>query len=197
MGIGKGAVRVDPAGQRHVQPQREGQHQAAQGVAVGLQVVAGQQRQRRQAAFAPQRQAVDQHADGAARADRVLQVVQDVGVVPAQVAGGYLQEVSQPPAADFFRPHFFVNTPDINPAFLQTSGRGGFLIRAALAALGSGLWGVYSGFELCEAAPVPGKEEYLDSEKYELRQRDWRQPTVLHYFQLFLCSITNFLVYII
>lgn len=88
----------------------------------------------------------------------------------------YLQEVSQPPAADFFRPHFFVNTPDINPAFLQTSGRGGFLIRAALAALGSGLWGVYSGFELCEAAPVPGKEEYLDSEKYELRQRDWRQP---------------------
>lgn len=88
----------------------------------------------------------------------------------------YLQEISQPPAADFFRPNFFVNTPDINPLFLQTSGRPGFLIRAALAALGSGLWGVYSGFELCEAAPVPGKEEYLDSEKYELRQRDWRQP---------------------
>lgn len=88
----------------------------------------------------------------------------------------YLRELSQPPAADFFRPHFFVNTPDINPVFLQTSGRPGFLIRAALAALGSGLWGVYSGFELCEAAPVPGKEEYLDSEKYELRQRDWRQP---------------------
>lgn len=88
----------------------------------------------------------------------------------------YLREISQPPAADFFRPHFFVNTPDINPLFLQTSGRPGFLIRAALAALGSGLWGVYSGFELCEAAPVPGKEEYLDSEKYELRPRDWRQP---------------------
>ncbi|MGE7085930.1 maltotransferase domain-containing protein [Achromobacter xylosoxidans] len=88
----------------------------------------------------------------------------------------YLQEISHAPAADFFRPHFFVNTPDINPVFLQTSGRPGFLIRAALAALGSGLWGVYSGFELCEAAPVPGKEEYLDSEKYELRQRDWRQP---------------------
>ena len=88
----------------------------------------------------------------------------------------YLQEISQPPAADFFRPNFFVNTPDINPLFLQTSGRPGFLIRAALAALGSGLWGIYSGFELCEAAPVPGKEEYLDSEKYELRQRDWRQP---------------------
>ncbi|MCY1198520.1 Alpha-1,4-glucan:maltose-1-phosphate maltosyltransferase [compost metagenome] len=88
----------------------------------------------------------------------------------------YLREVSSPPAADFFRPHFFVNTPDINPYFLQTSGRPGFLIRAALAALGSGLWGAYSGFELCEAAPLPGKEEYLDSEKYELRQRDWHAP---------------------
>lgn len=88
----------------------------------------------------------------------------------------YLEEISSPPAADFFRPHFFVNTPDINPFFLQTSGRPGFLIRAALAALGSGLWGVYSGFELCEGAALPGKEEYLDSEKYELRQRDWHRP---------------------
>ncbi|MBO1012578.1 alpha-1,4-glucan--maltose-1-phosphate maltosyltransferase [Achromobacter sp. SD115] len=88
----------------------------------------------------------------------------------------YLEEVSTPPAADFFRPHFFVNTPDINPYFLQSSGRPGFLIRAALAALGSGLWGMYSGFELCESAALPGKEEYLDSEKYELRQRDWFAP---------------------
>ncbi|MBV7486125.1 maltotransferase domain-containing protein [Bordetella sp. BOR01] len=88
----------------------------------------------------------------------------------------YLQELSAPPAADFFRPHFFVNTPDINPYFLQTSGRPGFLIRAALAATTSGLWGVYSGFELCEFQPVPGKEEYLDSEKYQLRQRDWQAP---------------------
>ena len=88
----------------------------------------------------------------------------------------YLREVSSPPVADFFRPHFFVNTPDINPYFLQTSGRPGFLIRAALAALGAGLWGVYSGFELCEAAALPGREEYLDSEKYELRQRDWHGP---------------------
>ena len=74
-------------------------------------------------------------------------------------------------ATDFFRPHFFVNTPDINPYFLQTSGRPGFLIRAALAATLSGLWGMYSGFELCEAAPLPGREEYLDSEKYEIRVR--------------------------
>ncbi|GAA4334960.1 alpha-1,4-glucan--maltose-1-phosphate maltosyltransferase [Pigmentiphaga soli] len=88
----------------------------------------------------------------------------------------YLLEVSSPPVADHFRPHFFVNTPDINPRFLQSSGRAGFLIRAALAATGSGLWGMYSGFELCEAAPVPGKEEYLDSEKYEIRAWDWDRP---------------------
>src|SRR3546814_21079037 len=60
----------------------------------------------------------------------------------------------------------------INPAFLHESGRAGFLIRAALATMGSGLWGMYSGFELCESAPVPGKEEYLASEKYEIRPRD-------------------------
>ncbi|MBV8574117.1 MAG: hypothetical protein JOZ58_03630 [Acetobacteraceae bacterium] len=59
---------------------------------------------------------------------------------------------------------------------MQTSGRGGFLIRAALAATLSGLWGVYCGFELCEARPVPGKEEYLDSEKYQLRAWDWNRP---------------------
>ena len=88
----------------------------------------------------------------------------------------YLTELSQEAPKDFFRPHFFVNTPDINPYFLQRSGRAGFVLRAALAATLSGLWGIYSGFELCEAAPVPGKEEYLDSEKYELRQRDWEQP---------------------
>jgi len=86
----------------------------------------------------------------------------------------YLTELNQPPQADFFRPHFFVNTPDINPRFLQNSGRAGFLIRAALAATLSGLWGVYSGFELCEAAAVPGKEEYLDSEKYEIRARNYQ-----------------------
>ena len=88
----------------------------------------------------------------------------------------YLTELDTEPPRDFFRPHFFVNTPDINPPFLQTSGRPGFLIRAALAATLSGLWGVYNGFELCEAAAVPGKEEYLDSEKYQLRAWDWDRP---------------------
>jgi len=88
----------------------------------------------------------------------------------------YLTEISCSPVADFFRPHFFVNTPDINPRFLQASGRPGFLIRAALAATGSGLWGMYSGFELCEANALPGKEEYLNSEKYEIRAWDWQRP---------------------
>jgi starch synthase (maltosyl-transferring) len=88
----------------------------------------------------------------------------------------YLVELTTSDAKDFFRPHFFVNTPDINPYFLQTSGRPGFLIRAVLAATLSGLWGLYSGFELCEAAPLPGREEYLDSEKYEIRVRDQNAP---------------------
>ncbi|MBB3226934.1 starch synthase (maltosyl-transferring) [Luteibacter sp. Sphag1AF] len=88
----------------------------------------------------------------------------------------YLTELTQGPPSDFFRPNFFVNTPDIDPYFLQTSGRPGFLIRAALATTLSGLWGMYSGFELCEGTPVPGKEEYLDSEKYEIRVRDWNMP---------------------
>ncbi|MEO8937598.1 MAG: alpha-1,4-glucan--maltose-1-phosphate maltosyltransferase [Burkholderiaceae bacterium] len=93
----------------------------------------------------------------------------------------YLTELTTPAQGsssprDFFRPHLFVNTPDINPVFLQRSGRAGFLIRAALAATLSGLWGVYSGFELCEATPVPGKEDYLDSEKYQLRAWHWKRP---------------------
>lgn len=88
----------------------------------------------------------------------------------------YLSEVSTPPVSDFFRPHFFVNTPDINPRFLQSSGRAGFLIRAVLAATLSGLWGIYSGFELCEADALPGREEYINSEKYEIKPRVWNAP---------------------
>jgi starch synthase (maltosyl-transferring) len=89
----------------------------------------------------------------------------------------YLTELNETVAKEFFRPHFFVNTPDINPIFLQNSGRAGFLIRAALAATLSGLWGVYNGFELCEAEAVaPGKEEYRDSEKYQIRVWDYDRP---------------------
>ena len=88
----------------------------------------------------------------------------------------YVTELTTTAPKEFYRPHFFVNTPDINPYFLQTSGRAGFRIRAVLAATLSGLFGVYSGFELCEAAPIPGKEEFLDSEKYIVKPRDWQAP---------------------
>jgi starch synthase (maltosyl-transferring) len=89
----------------------------------------------------------------------------------------YITELTTEAPKDFYRPHFFVNTPDINPHFLQTGGRPAHRIRAVLAATLSGLWGVYSGFELCDAAPLgPGKEEYLDSEKYQIRVRDWNEP---------------------
>jgi starch synthase (maltosyl-transferring) len=85
----------------------------------------------------------------------------------------YLRELSGPAAA-YMRPNFFVNTPDILHEYLQHGGPPAFRVRAVLAALLSPTWGVYSGFELCENAPVrPGSEEYLDSEKYAFRQRDW------------------------
>ncbi len=89
----------------------------------------------------------------------------------------YLTELNQAPQRDFFRPHFFVNTPDINPTFLQQGGRAAHLIRAALATTLSGLWGMYQGFELCEATPLaPGREEYLDSDKYEIKVWPDRRP---------------------
>jgi len=86
----------------------------------------------------------------------------------------YLTELSTE-TDSFLRPNFFVNTPDINPFFLQTGGNSAFAIRAVLAATMSPLWGVYSGFELFESAPLgPGREEYLDSEKFQYRPRDWQ-----------------------
>ena len=88
----------------------------------------------------------------------------------------YLTELNTPPMRDFFRANFFANTPDILPEFLQHGGRPAFLIRALLAAMTSPVYGIYSGFELCENTPVPGKEEYLDSEKYQFKGRDWNAP---------------------
>jgi starch synthase (maltosyl-transferring) len=85
----------------------------------------------------------------------------------------YLTELSQE-TSHFLRPNFFVNTPDILHAFLQYGGPPAFKIRAALAATLSPTWGVYSGFELFEHVAVrPGSEEYLDTEKFQLRPRDW------------------------
>ena len=87
----------------------------------------------------------------------------------------YVTELAGP-MGEYYRPNFFVNTPDINPVYLQTSGRAGFVVRATLAATLSSVYGVYSGFELCEATPIKGKEEYLDSEKYEIKAWDHDRP---------------------
>jgi starch synthase (maltosyl-transferring) len=85
----------------------------------------------------------------------------------------YLTELSRD-TVDFLRPNFFVNTPDILHAYLQYGGPPAFKIRAVLAATMSPSWGVYAGYELYEHVAVrPGSEEYLDSEKYQLRPRDW------------------------
>ncbi|SMF57482.1 alpha-1,4-glucan:maltose-1-phosphate maltosyltransferase [Tistlia consotensis] len=88
----------------------------------------------------------------------------------------YLTELTREDCRHTMRPNFFVNTPDINPYYLQHSGRAGFRVRLVLAATLAGNYGIYSGFELCEAAAVPGKEEYLNSEKYEIRAWDWDRP---------------------
>ncbi|MDQ0936247.1 alpha-1,4-glucan--maltose-1-phosphate maltosyltransferase [Streptomyces turgidiscabies] len=85
----------------------------------------------------------------------------------------YLTELSGESAA-YMRPNFFVNTPDILHEYLQRGGRPAFEARAVLAATLSPTWGIYSGYELCENTPLrAGSEEYLDSEKYQLRPRDW------------------------
>jgi len=85
----------------------------------------------------------------------------------------YLTELAHE-TSDILRPNFFVNTQDILHAFLQQGGPPAFKIRAVLAATGSPSWGVYSGYELFENVPLrPGSEEYLDSEKYQYRPRDY------------------------
>ncbi len=94
----------------------------------------------------------------------------------------YLTELAGSESADYYRPNFFVNTPDILTHYLQDGGPPAFKIRAALAATMSPAWGVYSGFELCENQPrEPGSEEYLDSEKYQYRPRDWSAPSLAPY----------------
>jgi starch synthase (maltosyl-transferring) len=85
----------------------------------------------------------------------------------------YMRELSGTTAA-YMRPNFFTNTQDILTEYLQHGGVPAFKIRAVLAAMLSPTWGIYSGFELCENVPLrPGSEEYMDSEKYQYRPRDW------------------------
>jgi starch synthase (maltosyl-transferring) len=85
----------------------------------------------------------------------------------------YMQELTGDAAA-YMRPNFFANTPDILTEYLQHGGLPAFRIRAVLAAMLSPTWGIYSGYELGENLPIrPGSEEYLDSEKYQYKPRDW------------------------
>jgi starch synthase (maltosyl-transferring) len=88
----------------------------------------------------------------------------------------YLTELTRYPERDFYRPNFFVNTPDILPYHLQGGEAWMFKSRVALAATLSSTYGIYNGFELLEHEPIPGREEYLDSEKYEIKVRDWDKP---------------------
>jgi starch synthase (maltosyl-transferring) len=86
--------------------------------------------------------------------------------------GEYLTELSHETSA-FFRPNFFVNTPDILTEYLQFGGVPAYKIRAALAATGSPTWGMYTGYELIENVARPGSEENIDNEKYEYKIRDF------------------------
>jgi starch synthase (maltosyl-transferring) len=85
----------------------------------------------------------------------------------------YFTELTQTEMSEYFRPNLWPNTPDILPFVLQEGGRPAFMIRVLLAATLSPLYGIYSGYELCENEGLPGREEYLDSEKYQFKERDW------------------------
>ncbi len=85
----------------------------------------------------------------------------------------YVTELAHGELAEYYRPNFWPNTPDILPPFLQTGGTAAFRIRLMLAATLSSLYGIYSGYELAENAALAGREEYADSEKYQLRSRDF------------------------
>ena len=86
----------------------------------------------------------------------------------------YAMELNTPPTSEYYRGNFFVNTPDILNEYLVDGGRPAFRARLMLAATLSPLYGMYSGYELIENVPVrPGSEEYLHSEKYQIRVRDW------------------------
>jgi len=88
----------------------------------------------------------------------------------------YFTELTQTEMSEYFRANLWPNTPDILPFVLQDGGRPAFMIRVLLAATLSTLYGIYSGYELCENEALPGREEYLDSEKYQWKERDWNAP---------------------
>ncbi|MBX7125647.1 MAG: alpha-1,4-glucan--maltose-1-phosphate maltosyltransferase [Cyclobacteriaceae bacterium] len=88
----------------------------------------------------------------------------------------YMNELVHGPSRNYFRPNFWPNTPDILPYHLQHQGENIFIIRAALAATMSASYGIYGPpFEFFENQPVEGKEEYVNSEKYEIKHYDWKR----------------------
>lgn len=88
----------------------------------------------------------------------------------------YMTELVQGPSRNFFRANFWPNTPDILPYHLQHQGENIFIIRLALAATLSSNYGIYGPvYEFCDNTPVPTKEEYMDSEKYEVKHHDWKR----------------------
>jgi starch synthase (maltosyl-transferring) len=93
----------------------------------------------------------------------------------------YFSELMRTEVREYFRPNLWPNTPDILPEFLQVGGRSAFMVRLILAATFGASYGIYGpAFELCENVPLePGKEEYLNSEKYELKHRDLRRTGTL------------------
>ena len=96
----------------------------------------------------------------------------------------YFTELSQPPVSDFFRANLWPNTPDILPEYLQYGGRPGFMIRLVLAATLGASYGIYGPpFELMDGRPIEaGKEEYYDSEKYQVRHWNREDPASLREF---------------
>jgi starch synthase (maltosyl-transferring) len=121
----------------------------------------------------------------------------------------YFLKLTQSYLNQFLRVNLFVNTPDILPFILQTGGRPAFMSRIALATTLSSVYGMYNGYELCENRAIPGKEEYLNSEKYEYKVWDWnrsgnikdyitklnkirKENLALHYYKnLQFCNSTN------
>jgi starch synthase (maltosyl-transferring) len=103
----------------------------------------------------------------------------------------YFEELATPPECLYYRPNLFTNTPDIFPTFLQKGGRPAYKIRAVLATTLSSVYGMFQGFELCEGEPIPGREEYMHSDKYEIRTRDWNAPGNIKAFISRLNQIRN------